>query len=247
MVKLNGIDSKFLHCFLYKSRLRPIDLDLSTRGCIRNPDVIDRIRRAHRAFGVSGKTLENFFDSQIVEFKSYRINRPYTTDCEAIARSPIVLCFMDKGRGLEYKYGTRTTDLKIVKPIQVSLSYLFAMYGISDTPESLDPNHLASFEEKYGLNIHLHELRDDGRGHKSGSLPPPNDIGHTNIYIGLKDGLFYWLGKQLCSKNYFCTKLPGKCSYQTSHYSNYQAHIAACTDKTIVKADQVKYGYLNYL
>ena len=242
MVKLNGIDPKFLHCFLYKSRVRPIDLDLSTRGCIRNPNVIERIRRAHRSFLVSGKTLENFFDSQIVEFKSYRINQPYTTECEVITRPPIVLCCLHKGRirGMEYQYGITTTELKIVNPIQVSLAYLFAMYGIFDTPESLDPNHLASFEEKYGLNIHLHELRDDGRGHKSGSLPPPNDGGHTNIYIGLKDGLFYWLGKQLCSRKYFCTRLPGKCSYQTPHHNQFAAHMAVCTDKTIVKADQVK-------
>ena len=245
MVKLNGVDSKFLHCFLYQSRLRPIDLDLSTYGCIRNPDVVERIRRAHQAFVVSGKTLENFFDSQIVVFKSYHIGRPYKTECEAITRSPIILCHMNKGRGIEYKYGIQTADLTIVKPIQVSLAYLFAMYGISDTPESLDPNHIASFEEKYGINIHLHELRDDGRGHKSGSLPAPNDSGHTNIYIGLKDGLFYWLGKQLCFKKYFCKKLPGKCSYQTPCLSNYTKHIAVCTDKTIVKADQVKYDYLS--
>ena len=68
MARLKSVDPRFLHCYLIKHKLKPRDLNLSPRHCIRNKEVSRRILESYNDFKNSSLSIEDFFGCQIVEF-----------------------------------------------------------------------------------------------------------------------------------------------------------------------------------
>ena len=94
-------------------------------------------------------------------------------------------------------------------------------------------------EDLHGVNIHLYELDENGKGYKTSRTPGSRAMYNKNIYIGKRDGNYYWITKNLTKKRYYCTKLPTKCVYYTEDLGNWIRHEATCTDETKITATQV--------
>ena len=238
MVQLRPVDPRFLHCYLIKHGLKPRDLDLSQRQCIRNTEIAKRIKNSYTDFKKSNLDLEQFFDCQIVEFMSNRQNQDFWTNCEEITHNPIFLCFFNNNPP-RYKFGIGLERMNLTRPIKMSLSRLLAIYKIDEVFRSHDFDEIALFENRFNVNLHFYHLDDSGQGKKANDLPPPNDSGRYDIYIGLRDGDYYWTSKSLCMSTYYCSQNPGQCTYQTDQHCNLTRHMSSCQTGTSVTAKQV--------
>ena len=242
MVRLKSVDPRFLHCYLIKHKLRPRDLDLSPRHCIRNKEVSKRILETYRSFKNTSLSIEDFFDCQIVEFISSRIDQGFWSNCDEITREPFLLCYVKNGSGVgkdRYHHGVSREEMKLSKPIKITLEHLFSLYQINDVFESLDPDQIAMFEERFNVNLHFYHLDDHGLGKRSNDLPAPNDRGQSDIYIGLRNGDYFWTSKRLCESIYYCSKHPGKCTFMSDRTDHLTTHMATCRIDTTITAKQV--------
>ena len=150
MVQLRPVDPRFLHCYLIKHKLKPRDLELSQRLCIRNSEIAKRIKNLYADFKRSNLDLEQFFDCQIVEFISNRQNQGFWTNCEEITRDPILLCFY-KNNPPRYKFGIGLEQLHLTRAIKMSLSHLLALYKIDEVFRSHDFDEIALFENRFNI------------------------------------------------------------------------------------------------
>ena len=240
MVQLRGIDGLFLHVYLSVFKYKPRDLALSTRGCIRNSEAVRVIKEAYRNYQSSGQDIEDHFNIQILNFEASRNDRPYIATIDNISRQPAVVCsYKDKGK-LIYSHGISLSELKINKPIKMSLKHIFAIYGILTAFDDTDVQGMFRLEDMHSINIHLYELDDEDRGYMHSGLPGTRECYNRDVYIGKRGENYYWITKNLVKKRWQCTKLPGKCIYYTYDQSDLNRHMATCTDQTKITASQVK-------
>ena len=241
MVQLRGIDGLFLHVYLAVYNYKPRDLALSVRGCIRNSDVVRIIKEAYRNYQQSGLDIEDFFDIQIVKFEANKYGRPYLATSESITRKPTVICsYQDKGKEI-YSHGVPLSELKINKPIKMSLKHIFSIYGILTAFDDSNVQGMFRLEDIHSINIHLYELDDEDRGYMHSGLPGTRECYNRDVYIGKRGQDYFWIGKNLVKKRWICSKLPRKCTYVTYVYANLVRHEATCTDQTIITATQVQF------
>ena len=184
MVQLRGIDGLFLHVYLSVFNYKPRDLGLSARECIRNSEVIRVIKEAYRDYQSSGQNIEDYFNIQIVNFESTKHGRPFIANCEIVTRSPIIICYVNKQRKLNYTYGVPLSELKINKPIKMSLRHIFAIYGILTAFDDTNVQGMFRLEDMHSINIHLYELDDEDRGYMHSGLPGTRECYSRNVYIG---------------------------------------------------------------
>ena len=240
MVCLRGIDNLFLHAYIAKHKLKPRDLNLSQRSYIRNIDQIRLIQQSYRQFIASEKNVEDFFDTQIIKFESSHENRPFTTNTIEVTRSPILLFEMNKNRNRSYyQIGVPMDKIKLTTPIKMSLVNIFEIYGIIDEFNTEDLEGMFVLEDRHRINIHLYLLDENMKGYRNSRVPGTRAIYNTDIYIGMRDDQFYWIQKNLTSRLYYCSRLPGKCCYGTNDLSNLTRHESTCTDQTRITASQV--------
>ena len=164
MARLRGIDGLFLHCYLSVYRVKPRDLDLSQRGMIRNTETTRVIKESFRNYTNSGQNIEDYFDGQILHFQAPRLNRAYIANSDNVTRSPIIISSVKKGAGVCYSYGIPLSDLKINKPIKMSLKHIFAIYGITTAFDTSTNQGMFILEDMHSVNIHLYELNENDRG-----------------------------------------------------------------------------------
>ena len=239
MVQLRGIDGLFLHVYLSVYKFKPRDLALSERGCIRNSEAVKVIREAYRTYQNSGQNIEDFFDIQILNFEAPGCGRSYIARSDSIERNPTIICsYKDKNR-IIYNYNVPLSDLKINRPIKMSLRHIFAIYGILSAFDDSNVQGMFRLEDMHSINIHLYELDDEDRGYLHSGLPGTRECYDRDVYIGKRGENYYWIGKNLVKKRYVCTKLPGKCTYQTYNPQHMRMHEPKCTDQTTITATQV--------
>ena len=239
MVQLRGIDGLFLHVYLSVYNYKPRDLSLSVRGCIRNSEVVRIIKDAYRNYQDSGQNIEDFFNIQIVHFEANKCGRPYIATCDMVSRKPTILCsYIDKGKTI-YNHGVPVSELKINKPIKMSLKHIFAIYGILTAFDDSNVQGMFRLEDIHSINIHLYELDDEDRAYMHSGLPGTRECYNRDVYIGKRGQDYFWITKNLAKKRFRCTKLPGKCIYFTYDESNLNRHMATCTDQTTITATQV--------
>ena len=239
MVQLRGIDGLFLHVYLSVYKYKPRDLGLSARECIRNSDVVRVIKEAYRNYQSSGQNIEDFFDIQVVNFESTKYGRPYIANCVTVSRSPAIICYVKEQRKLKYTFGVPLSELKINKPIKMSLKHIFAIYGILTQFDDTNVQGMFRLEDLHSINIHLYELDDEDRGYLHSGLPGTRECYNRDVYIGKRGDNYFWITKNLVKKRWICTKLPRKCTYYTYKYHNWVRHEATCTDQTKITATQV--------
>ena len=239
MVQLRGIDGLFLHVYLSVYKYKPRDLALSARECIRNSEVIRTIKEAYRNYRNSGQNVEDYFDIQILNFEAPNYNRSYIANFDTVTRSPVIVCSVKKGMKTSYKYGIPLSELKINRPIKMSLRHIFALYGIMTQFDDSNVQGMFRLEDMHSLNIHLYELNDEDRGYLHSGLPGTRECYSQDVFIGKRGENYYWIGKNLVKKRYICTKLPGKCAYYTYKHETLIDHEKTCTDQTKITATQV--------
>ena len=240
MVQLRGIDGLFLHVYLTVYNYKPRDLGLSARECIRNSEVVRVIKEAYRNYQSSGQDIEDFFNIQIVNFESTKYGRPYIANCEIVTRPPTIISYVKEQNRLKYTYGVPISELKINKPIKMSLKHIFAIYGILTAFDDTDVQGMFRLEDMHSINIHLYELDEEDRGYMHSGLPGTRECYNRDVFIGKRGENYYWITKNLVKKRWQCTKLPGKCIYYTYDQSDLNRHMATCTDQTKITASQVK-------
>ena len=241
MVQLRGIDGLFLHVYLSVFNYKPRDLGLSARECIRNSEAIRVIKEAYRNYQNSGQSVEDFFDIQIVKFEAPRYDRSYIATCDNVIRQPIVVsCVKEKGK-CKFTYNVPLSNLKINKPIKMSLKHIFSIYGILTAFDDTNVQGMFRLEDIHSINIHLYELDDEDRGYMHSGLPGTRECYNRDVYIGKRGQDYFWIGKNLVKKRWICSKLPRKCTYVTYVYANLVRHEATCTDQTIITATQVQF------
>ena len=244
MGQLRGIDGLFLHVYLSVYKYKPRDLALSARQCIRNSEVVKVIKEAYRNYQNSGQNIEDFFGIQVLNFEANKYGRPYIAKNHIISRKPIVICsYKDKGTSV-YTYGVPVSELRINQPIRMSLRHIFAIYGILTQFDDSTVQGMFRLEDMHSINIHLYELDDNDRGYLHSGLPGTRECYDRDVYIGKRGENYYWIGKNLINRRYVCTKLPGKCTYQTYHPGDMAKHEKDCTDQTTITATQVNELYL---
>ena len=242
MVQLRGIDGLFLHVYLSVYKYKPRDLGLSARECIRNSEAIRVIKEAYRNYQNSGQNIEDFFNIQVVNFEASGRDRSYIATCESVTRSPIIVCSVVKKEIINYKFGLPLSDLKIKKPIKMSLKHIFSIYGILTAFDDTNVQGMFRLEDMHSINIHLYELDDEDRGYMHSGLPGTRECYNRDVYIGKRGENYYWIGKNLVKKRWICSKLPRKCTYFTYVYANLVRHEATCTDQTKITATQVDFS-----
>ena len=239
MVQLRGIDGLFLHVYLSVYKYKPRDLALSARECIRNSEVIRTIKEAYRNYQNSGQNIEDYFGREILHFQTTTYNRPYIATTDSVTRSPVVICSVRKQGKITYSFGVPVSELKINTPIRMSLRHIFAIYGILSAFDESNVQGMFRLEDMHSINIHLYELDDENRGYMHSGLPGTRGCYNRDVYIGKRGDNFYWIGKNLIKRRWVCTKLPGKCTYQTYNPGDLAKHLPKCTDQTKITATQV--------
>ena len=247
MVFLRGIDSLFLHAYIAKHKLKPCDLNLTDRGHIKNMGQIKSIKQSFRQYQQSSRAItkegvQDFFDGEIIYFEASRIDRPFCTTTVEVSRPPIVIFATKKSqeRLKTYQIGIPFEKIKLTSPIKMSLVDIFAIHGITDDFDTEVLEGMFELEDRHRINIHLYLLDENMKGYRNSRVPGTRAIYHTDIYIGMRNNQFYWIKKNLTSRIYYCSKLPGKCCYGTNDLSHLTRHESTCTDQTKITANQVK-------
>ena len=244
MVSLRGVESLFLHAYIAKNKLKPCDLNLSERGCIRNFSLIPKIHESYRQFLSSRQSVGDFFESQIVHFQASNNNNPFSTETVEVIQDPLILFSRRKGSSqVIYQTGISFDKVRLTTPIKMSLPHIFAIHGITDVFDTNNLEAMFELEDKHRINIHLYHLNDEMKGYRNSRIPGTRAIYHKDIYIGMRDNEFYWIKKNLTTKRYYCAKpdMIGKCCYWSTIKKNTERHEINCTDQTKIRADQVKY------
>ena len=159
----------------------------------------------------------------------------------------IVVSYVKLKEQIKYTYGLPLSDLKINKPIKMSLKHIFSIYGILTAFDDSNVQGMFRLEDMHSINIHLYELDDEDKGYFHSGLPGTRSSYNRDVYIGKRGDSYYWISKNLVKRQFKCTKLPGKCIYHTYKYDNWVRHEATCTDQTKITATQVIFTLNSYI
>ena len=223
------VDSKFMMCYLEIENVPVEELKLyekSNRNMIGNIKLRDTIREHYARFKETRNVrMEEFFNRQIVIGRKSRDHEYVNLNVRQITRIPL---FLVKNRKDRFVYGYDLSDFRATKPIQMPLDMILDLYGMHGP---LDWTNLPE-------NVETYEMRNNGpvaTNENAGlsNVPNPALIGYT------EDNCYWITHRDLIETIYTCKKYPGKCLYETNDSSNFKRHVAACTDKPIVKCRQV--------
>ena len=228
------LDPKFLACYLAVNQINYADLGLTKSRnwtIITNRQIIDDIKMRYQHFLLSGNTHDEFFNRQIVIVRETRGRKSISQliiDTEEINLSPV---FITIDRNSRVKHGADIRQFTAVKPIKMPLELIFKLHG-KICPKDF-PNTFPEYVETYPV-ISDEAVRDLSASGKSKSTEV--------IRIGQEGPNWYWIpNEKMIVTEYRCTKYPNKCLYKTDDWPNYQKHVAACTDQTIVVSKQVSF------
>ena len=253
MIIHSGVDPLFLHVWLKVHKFQDDQLDLRTQKIkngitylIENETVLSLLENDFRDFQSKKCSVETFFDVDILFFKENGHLSYHPVRRTVMTRRVVIICKNRSGKFISKSLD----DLKSEYPIEMSIKSILSIYDIHESVEIV-PNHqfnVISIEEKFHVCIELYK-KNGNMCQLDYSLP---GIRHphwepTHRIRMAVDNLdipylprFYWIpSDQLISKEYFCTKLPGKCGYSTFVLGKLQQHEKNCSDETKIEAKQV--------
>ena len=253
MITHSGVDPLFLHVWLKVHKFENDQLDLRTIKSrnsvienIENPIVLDLLESDFRSFQAYNGSVENFFDVDILFFKQNGQLNYRSVKRTPMTRRVIIITKNHSGKFTQ----TNLSDLQSGYPIEMSIKSIFSIYEIFESIEII-PNHqfnVHEFEEKHKICIDLYKKNGNmcqldynmtGIRHPSWEPKHRIKIAISNLDIPHLPR-FHWVpSDQLVSKEYFCTKLPGKCGYSTSNIKHLQDHERTCSDETTIESKQV--------
>jgi len=251
------VEQLFLHSWLKVHKLEVEQLDLRSKKNrtrvvheISCPIIVSQLISDYEDFKKSGKTVENYFDVDILFCKQNGKNTFSAVKREPPKRSMIIL-FRTKNNEFDFADHPITTK----EPIEMSLKSILSIYGISETVKilPLQQINVRDLEDKYKICLDLYrkvgnmgQLHYDFPGFREPSWTPKHRIkiaiDHMEIPYLPK---FYWIPcDQLITTEHFCTKMPGKCGYSTFELYNLERHEKTCSDETKIVSKQVFFSFL---
>ena len=197
-------------------------------------DVEMQVHEAYNLFVLSGKSMDNYFDREIVECSINAHRQQFLTTVKKVTRVPIFVGKRTTPR--EYFYFIPLTSLLTKCPIEMTEQQIMQMLNIYDTFE-----HLTALYERHSINFKFVEVRGN-KCHESDDLSGTRKGDHKTIVIGKsKDRTkTYWVADtHLIVERHYCTKYPGKCFYWTESPQHLQRHKDSCIDVPQVFSNQV--------
>ena len=253
MITHSGVDPLFLHVWLKVHKFQDDQLDLSTKKIknsvtfhIQNETVLSLLESDFRDFQSQNCSVETFFDIDILFFKENGKQTYFPVRRTKMTRRVIIICKTKADKFINKSL----VDLKSEYPIEMSLKSIMSIYDIHESVEIV-PNHqfnVISIEEKYHVCIELYKKNGNmcqldyalpGIRHPQWEPKHRIRIAVDNLDIPYLPRFFWVPSDQLISKEYFCTKLPGKCGYSTLILAKLQRHEKNCSDETEIEAKQV--------
>ena len=246
------VEQLFLHSWLKVHKFEVEQLDLRSKkkrndvvneiGC---PIIESQLKSDYEDFKKSGKTVENYFDVDILFCKQNGQNNFCAINREPLNRNVIILFRTKKD-----KFDFANHPIITKAPIEMSLKSILSIYGISETVKilPLQEINVRDLEDKYQICLDLYrkvgnmgQLHYDFPGFREPTWTPKHRIkiaiDHMEIPYLPK---FYWIPcDQLITTEHFCTKMPGKCGYSTFKLCHLERHEKTCSDETKIVSKQV--------
>ena len=256
MITHSSVDPLFLHVWLKVHKFQDDQLDLRTQKIrngitshIKNETVLSVLEYDFGDFKSKNCSVETYFDVDILFFKENGHLSYHPVRRTVMTRRVVIICKNRSGKFINKSL----IDLKSDQPIEMSIKSILSIYDIHESVDII-PNHqfnVISTEEKYHVCIELYkkcgnmcQLDYNLPGIRHPQWEPKHRIriAVDNLDIPFLPRFFWIPSDQLISKEYFCTKLPGKCGYSTFKIGNLKAHEKNCSDETEIEAKQVFYS-----
>ena len=223
-LNVNGYSLDQLQSYLAKSRWS---------YSIKNPEITDIIKSDFSRFQVSGQSLDDFFDRQIIIARGYN-KTLFKIKVDKIDRIPIFLYQTTKNNTL--LFGPGQTNLTSTNAIPCDLNIIMAFYGIRKWPKDL-----SDFEPECGRTVSVYKVLNGKAYFDIESVSCLADIP-----IGKYQNQYYFIpNRKIIKGRYFCQKYPDKCHYNNTRSNNRDKHEKICSDDSITSAKQVYFNEKN--
>ena len=225
-IALDGIAPDFLHAFLHFHKI-PIEhlnlLRVRQKNVITNQSLITLIRFNFENFQNSNKTLDQFFDRQIVKVNLQANKETSMLKTVELINVPL---FIIVNYNKHLVYGE--TRIISKKPIKMPLDKLRVFLNISETDLTFEncPRNIDMFKVEKGVCF------------TDFSTPGSSN---TDIAIGFDGSDYYWIpDKSIIEKRYFCTKFPNQCNVYFKTQQHLNRHMDTCEVETKIISKQVR-------
>ena len=225
----DNICTIFLHSWLQINGFSLDRLELKKLGKkynLSNPIIIKNLEYSYIEFLQSGKSLDEFFDRQIIICRGS--NKLFKITVDIINRTPVFIFQTSKNN--TYLFGPDMSNLTSTNAIPCDLKIIMNMYGISKWPKNLNV-----FEPECGRTVSLYKVLN---GKALFDIESGLEI--AEIPIGLyKKQYFFIPNPKLIKGRYFCRKYPDECLYNSTRSNNRDQHEQICSNDSIITAKQV--------
>ena len=203
---------------------------------LKDLSLVSRIKSDFSKFKKSKKTLDEFFERQIIFCE--KVGNIFRVKVREIVTTPLFVwlpCHNAPDLN-SVNYGVSHTEISSKHPIKMTVNMIVRMFDL------LDPfQNLIELEDKYQIAVDLFET--DGIDHWRSPDLPGFKGGDVRFRIKIaKNGeneTFWIPSKSVTSQNYQCRKFPGKCRYETPLLNNLHRHEKVCIDDTVLVTQKV--------
>ena len=228
----DGIDTIFLHSWLNLKGISLAQLTPclnKTRWSYKLADksLTSQVKNEFATFLSSGKTMESFFQRDIIICRGYNKTN-FKMTVEKIQQMPIFI-FQTTQKNT-FLYGPGFDNITATKAIPCDLKLLLSIYGVTESPKDI-----TQFQPKCGKTVSVYKVINGKAFYDIESVCESPDIP-----IGKDRHTFYFIPDQkIIRGRYFCQKYPGQCLYNTPQIANRDKHEKTCSDKSILTSKQV--------
>ena len=238
-IKDSKVENKFLQCYLQVENIKLEEMKLYQKGDINyigNEKLLSEIRDQYQKFvAATNVNMEQFFNRQIIMCNQSRDYDHIVLNVREITRTPI---FLVKNRNGALFWGYKLSDFRALKPIKMTANLIYGLYGMSGSLDLDDaPDNVNIYEVLKFKNSWLPCITDNTPGESNN--PNPILVGY-NV-----SGTFWVTHHDMVKTLYRCDKYPGKCTYHTVDWGNFERHMGRCTDQPILNCRQVNILYID--
>ena len=200
---------------------------LGKRFKLTNSQLLNSLEADYAEFLRSRKSLEDFFDRQIIICRGDK--KLFKIKVDKIYKIPIFIFQTTKNN--TFLFGPDMTNLTSTNAIPCDLKIIMGFFGISKWPKNL-----SNFEPECGRSVSVYKVL---KGKAYYDIESVSEI--ADIPLGLSKKQYYFIpNPKLIKGRYFCQKYPGHCLYNTQKVGNRDRHEKICSDDSIVSAKQVE-------
>ena len=228
----DNICTIFLHSWLNRNgysldQLEPHLVKSRWSYFIKNTIITDKLEQDYSRYRMSGQTLDDFFERQIIICRGYN-KKLFKFKVDKIERIPIFIYQTTSHN--TYLYGPDMSNLTSTNAIPCDLKIIMGIYGLSKWPKDV-----SDFEPECGRTVALYKVLN---GKAYYDIETVSEL--ADIPIGfLKKQYFFIPNAKLIKGRYFCQKYPDQCLFHTTKISDRGRHEKTCSNDSIITAKQV--------